>query len=128
MGHYPAGGATQVIFHYLQQIERNVVSVGFDYYDEEENKRRYDGQSTPPILSLDELGELDVPISLFVGTHDILSTPEDDEHIRDLIKPSSMHHYEELTADHLSLLIGKDMTYWTGKAMDILGELHPITP
>ena len=56
MGHYPAGGASQVIVHFLQQMERGELTVGFDYYDEEENKRRYDGQATPPSLSMEALG------------------------------------------------------------------------
>ena len=120
MGHYPAGGSTQVIFHYLQQMERGEATVGFDYYDEVENKSRYGGQASPPILSMERLGELELPISLFVGENDILSTPTDDRVIRDLIQPSAMHHYEEIEADHLSLLLGKDMTFWTERAMDIL--------
>ena len=75
-------------------MDREVVTTGFDYYDVEENRRRY-GQDTPPLLSMDPLGTLDLPISLFVGLHDKLSTATDDRIIRDLFKPSSMHHYEE---------------------------------
>ena len=75
---------------------------------------------------MDALGTLDVPVSLFVGTHDTVSTPADDRMIRDLFKPSSIYHYEEFSADHLSLLMGKDMTFWTERAMNILKELHPL--
>ena len=106
-------------------MERDEVTTGFDYYDVEENLRRY-GQDTPPALSMEPLGTLDLPISLFVGTADTLATTTDARKIRDLFKPSSMHHYEEFKADHLSLLVGKDMTYWTERAMNILKEFHPL--
>lgn len=37
--------------------------------------------------------------------------------------PDTIHHYEEFKADHLSLLVGKDMTYFTKTAMEII-KLH----
>ena len=107
-------------------MDRGEATVGFDYYDKAKNRDKYYGEDVPPVLSMAALSELDIPMSLFVGSHDILATVEDDRVIRDLLRPASMHHYEELEADHLSLLLGKDMTFWTDRAMAILAELHPL--
>ena len=75
-----------------------------------------------PTLDTSPLQTIKVPFSLFVGSNDILSTPEDTQKTRDLLGPDSMHYYEELAADHLSLLCGKDMTYFNERALDILKE------
>ena len=91
---------------------RDEATVGFDYNNDVENMKRY-GHAKPPVLPLYALKNLKVPVSLFVGEHDILSTIEDDKIIRDRLGDVSMHHYEEVNADHLSLLIGSDMTYFT---------------
>lgn len=118
MGHYPSGGSLNVVFHYLQQMRRDEVTVGFDYGDEAKNIERY-GSARVPTISMKGLKHLKVPVSLFVGTHDILSTPEDDRKIKKVLG-KSLHQYHEVSADHLSLLIGKDMTYFTHTVMNTL--------
>ena len=57
MGHYPSGGSLNVIFHFLQMIRADAVTVGFDYRDEEKNIARY-GSATVPTISMDALNEL----------------------------------------------------------------------
>lgn len=73
LGHYPAGTSLNVLFHFLQQIADQSVTAQFDYYDESENLYHY-GKKKPEPLDLSPLKTLGVPISLFVGQNDILST------------------------------------------------------
>ena len=76
---------------------------------------------------MDALSSLNVPVSLFVGTHDILATIEDVKIIRDMLGPDADYHYEEVNAGHLSLAIGKDMTYFTETVMEILKKHQPLS-
>ena len=121
LGHYPSGGSTKVIFHYLQMMKRDAPTIGFDYYDREKNQEIY-GEDLPPILSMEGLSTLTVPVSLFVGTHDLLATVEDVLIIKDQLGPDADYYYEEVKTDHLSLAVGNDMTYFTETAMGILKE------
>lgn len=50
----------------------------------------------------------------------------DDRHILKVLGPETAHYYQEVEADHLSLLIGKDMTYFTGHVMSIIKRFHPL--
>ena len=84
--------------------------------------RRY-GEPVPPALSLDSLKTLDVPVSLFVGTHDILATIKDVHDLRDeVLGPDTVYQYEEVNAGHISFLVGKDMSYFNDKVMSTLRE------
>ena len=101
------------------------VTVGFDYGDSDENMKYY-GHTEVPRLDMSGLKNLNVPISLFVGKHDILSTPKDGKIMKKLFG-KAVHQYHEVNADHLSLLLGKDMTYFTDKAMTFLSHHAPPT-
>lgn len=87
MGHYPSGASLNVIFHFLQQMRRGEVTQGFDYRDDDENKKRY-GQTTVPNVDMNDLGDIGIPVSLFVGRHDLLSTTTDDIKIKELLGSS----------------------------------------
>ena len=73
--------------------------------------------------------DLKVPISLFVGKHDLLSTVKDGRRMKEQFG-RAVHQYHEVDADHLSLLVGIDMTYFTEKVMKILKHHAPpnLTP
>ena len=121
MGHYPSGTSMNVLFHFLQDIRDDQISTEFDYY-----KKVGDAKHSPnqikETINLHPIRDLGVPISMFVGTRDILATISDSRRIWDLIGPDTGHIYNELEADHLSLLIGKDMTYFTDTVMSILAD------
>ena len=85
------------------------------------------GKEAPPELKLENLQTLGVPVSIFAGTNDILATVEDIRQIIDLLGPNTLYYYEELEADHISFLIGKDMTFFTERAMGILHKHQPLT-
>ena len=82
----------------------------------------YSETGDAPTLDTSALQTIKVPFSFFVGTNDILSTPEDTRKTRDLLGEDAMFYYEELAADHLSLICGKDMTYFKERVLPILQE------
>ena len=49
----------------------------------------------------------------------------DAEWTRDCIGDNIVH-YEEIHAGHLTFLVGKDMSYFSDKVMDLLQEYHPL--
>lgn len=56
---------------------------------------------------------------MFVGLDDELATTEDARWTRDQIG-SAVVHYQEQIGGHISFIIGKDMTYFSETAMDII--------
>ena len=125
LGHYPAGASIKVAFQFLQNIRTGQPTTGFDYRDEQINISKY-GEASPPELDLESLKNLGVPVSIFAGSNDILATVMDIRQIKDLLGPNTLYYYEELKADHISFLIGKDMTYFTERAIGILHEHQPL--
>jgi len=97
----------------------------FDYYSPAENIRHY-RQAKPRLIDLTPLKTLGVPVSLFVGRNDILATTKDCRRIHEWLGPDTVHLYSEFTADHLSLVVGKDMTYFTTTAMSIIKQHQPL--
>ena len=65
-----------------------------------------------------------VPVAMIQGIEDILAYKTDSEWTRNQI--GSVVHYEEIHAGHLSFLIGKDMSYFSGSVMNLLQEYHPV--
>ena len=95
-----------------------MVTVGIDYLDDEKNIARY-GSVKVPTIQMDGLKDLKVPVSLFVGKHDLISTPVDDRKIRDQLG-DAIHEYHEIEADHVSIMIGIDMSYFSNDVLRIL--------
>jgi len=62
---------------------------------------------------------------MFTGTYDILADLTDSRWTRDTIGDGIVY-YEEITAGHLTFLVGKDMTYWTHDVMNLLKKYHPL--
>ncbi|KFD63207.1 hypothetical protein M514_11121 [Trichuris suis] len=54
----------------------------YDFGSEEENKKHYNGEATPPIY---DISKMNVPTVLFWSANDILATPEDVERIWHLV-------------------------------------------
>ena len=74
-----------------------------------------------PVLDMSGLKNLHVPVSLFVGKHDTLSTEEDDQKLRDMLG-DALSSYQVVQADHLSLMLGSNMDYFTRDVMQILAK------
>jgi len=73
-GHFPSGGSMMTHLHYGQLIESDNFQE-FDY-GTQKNKKKY-GQKTPPVVDLQPVGELGIPIAMFVGDEDELADVED---------------------------------------------------
>lgn len=70
--------------------------------------KRY-GQKNPPSIDLTNIE--DVPIAMFVGNQDELSTPAVGQWTKEKVN-STLVYYEELENwDHYTYAVGKDMSY-----------------
>ena len=87
----------------------------YDWGSASLNQQHY-GQSTPPNV---DLGKIKVPVAMFVGTHDELGDPKDNQWAKSRIK--TVKYYHEMNAGHLTFLIGKDMSYFS-KVLDLVGS------
>lgn len=71
-GHYPSGASFKSIDHFAQIIETGE----FKLYDHGPSENiRYYNSSRPPMINLTNIKN--VPIAMFVGTKDLISTPFD---------------------------------------------------
>ena len=116
MGHFPAGASMQSIYHYAQIINSNSFPL-FDW-GAKINQQKY-GQATPPQI---ELGNIQTPTAMFVGSVDELGDPADARWARDQIK--SLAHYEEIQGGHLTFMVGNDMSYFN-RVLDLI-HTHSI--
>lgn len=91
----------------------------FQYYDygSDANKRIY-GQTTPPLIPLNNI-KGKVPIGMFVGTHDGLADPTDNQWAHSQMG-SAVIFYHEYTLSHLSFMVARDMSFFTVDAMYLL--------
>lgn len=62
---------------------------------------------------------------MFEGKADKLADPKDAKWTADTIGKSIVH-FEEIEGGHLTFMVAKDMSYWTGNVMKILGEYQPL--
>ena len=99
------------ILHYAEIIASDIFEQ-FDYGDRKENVAHYgpDFADAPPVIHLSKIGDK-VPISMFVGKEDILSTPIDAQWARDEIGRAVFHYRELENHDHSSFNFGKDMSF-----------------
>lgn len=77
-------------------------------YGKEENWLRY-GSYTPPNLDISKIK--DVPIALFVGKQDDLSTPEVGQWTKNKVKDNIVYYNEMDNHDHFSSAVAKDMSF-----------------
>jgi len=83
MGHFPAGSSTKNFVHFSQYIKKEHLCA-YDY-GEKKNMVVY-GQKTPPAY---ELGNINIPVHLYVGKYDKLATVADAKILFDRLTNSS---------------------------------------
>ena len=66
-----------------------------------------------------------VPIAMYAGVYDVLGDVIDARWTRDMLH-ANVIRYQELEADHMTFLVGKDMSYWTHDVMGLLHHYHPL--
>jgi lysosomal acid lipase/cholesteryl ester hydrolase len=116
MGHFPSGTSLKCLDHYGQ-----IMTAGkFQRYDygSDANIRIY-GSPTPPAIALNNI-KGKVPIAMFVGTHDGLADPYDNQWAHGQMG-SAVIFYHEYTLSHLSFMVARDMSFWTVDAMYLIG-------
>ena len=121
MGHEPNGASVKALLHYAQNMKEDRFQVWADDYTDifdRKEKRQTD------LIPIDQIST--VPIAIFTGTEDPLADITDAEWIRDSLKPEVLAHYEEVSAGHLTFMVGKDMTYWSDGVMNLLKQYHPL--
>jgi lysosomal acid lipase/cholesteryl ester hydrolase len=118
LGHSPAGTSLRAINHFAQIFDSKKFQ-RMDY-GSSDNRRVY-GQNTPPEINLQNIQS--VPIGLFVGNFDQLATVDDNRWAKTQLK--TLKFYKEYNLGHLGFMIGKDMTYFSVDAMNMLKTYHP---
>uniref|UniRef100_A0A5S6R1G6 Lipase n=1 Tax=Trichuris muris TaxID=70415 RepID=A0A5S6R1G6_TRIMR len=73
LAHHPSGTSTENIIHFGQMVNSGLCQM-YDFGNEEENKKHYDGKTTPPLY---DVSKVTVPTVLFWSASDILATPVD---------------------------------------------------
>ena len=119
MGHFPHGSSIRQLTHYGQCIANKQLQL-YDYHDKEKNQEKY-GQDTPPNVDLQGLSK--VPIAMFSGKFDRVVNVDDNLEFASQIP--TVVKSEALNFDHLSFLIGKDMSYML-EVLNLLQEHNPL--
>lgn len=122
MAHFPTGASIQSLIHYAQIIKSKEFQL-YDWGSKSKNEEKY-GQDTPPKV---DLGNIDLPTAMFVGTADDLGDKLDCEWARDQIPEDALIHYEEIAAGHSTFMIGNDMSYFQN-VLALLEQYNPKTP
>ncbi len=86
-------------------------------FGEKENLKRY-GQKTAPLFKIENIK--DIPVALFCGTEDLLSSEQDYYWLRDCLQTTgSLAFFGEYKLGHVSLLMPEDKSHF----QDIIKEL-----
>eukprot|EP00347_Sterkiella_histriomuscorum_P008746 403343911 len=106
--HYPSGSSAKQLDHFSQMISQQKFQL-FDY-GLEQNLQIYN-QTSPPEIMLENIKE--VPIGLFCGENDQISTVEDNRIIRDRLQQNGklVHYKEYKNIGHSSFMVAKDPQY-----------------
>ena len=119
-GHYPAGSSLKQFLHFAQLIS----SGRFQKYDYGTTlNKQYYGQELAPEIDISTITK--VPIGLFVGSEDELADAEDNVWASQQLA-KTLVHYKEYELGHLGFLAGKDMSYFTVDAMNLIKKYHGL--
>jgi len=106
LGHFPAGTSLMNLNHWNQILVENTFRK-FDFGTPELNMQHYN-RTTPPDY---DLSNVDVPVSLFVGTQDRLGDCADNRRLKDELVNAPYKFYNEYTKGHVTFVWGRDMSY-----------------
>ena len=113
MGHFPHGTSTRSISHLGQMIKTNEFRK-FDYGNKDKNIEQY-GEEKAPLIPIENISG--IPIAMFSGLNDSVVAIENNRELGQILmnnkdSPLIDGEYNELEADHMSFLLGKDMSYF----------------
>ena len=121
MGHEPNGASVKALLHYAQNMREDRFQIWSEDYTDFFNRHE---KRTTDLIPLENIST--VPIAIFTGTEDPLADLTDSRWIKDTLSSDVLVHYSEVAAGHLTFMVGKDMTYWTEDAMNLLKQYHPL--
>lgn len=107
IGHEPCGTSTLDMLHWRQMVLQS--SYIFQLYDYGTNgNTAYYGQPSPPIL---DIGNIDIPVYLFVGSDDRLADPTDAKELEKNLVNSPHVQYSLYPYGHMTFIWGKEANY-----------------
>ena len=112
---YPAGNGYQNIIGYMQAILNENTWLRYDY-GAIKNMDKY-GQVTPPAVPV---GQISVPVGLFVGTLDELATVADNEWLASQLSEGVLVEHKTYDLDHWSFSMARDMSFFTDDVMSLV--------
>merc|ERR1711924_204115 len=121
--HFPAGVSMKAMNHYEQLIDSGMFR---DYdYGPDGNLKIYD-QKTPPEFNL---AEAKVPTALFIGSHDDLGDPSDEQHAASELSKSTLVFSETFPDfSHITWIAGTWSAFqaWYPKLQTLLQNYNPL--
>lgn len=113
LSNFPAGSGYQNLVYYAQRIEHEA-SKRYNY-GERKNLAKY-GSYEPPLVPIQDL---DIPVAVFSGSLDKLADPTD---VATLVQQlgSNVVFNHEYPLGHLSFALAKDMSWFSGDAVNVM--------
>jgi len=100
----PAGTSVKNMEHWTQQVKHNNFRM-YDYGNAERNLAKYN-QTMPPSY---KLSDMNVPVALFTGGHDVLGDKKDVAILLDSLPTASIVHVQDIPSyAHLDFSWGED--------------------
>jgi gastric triacylglycerol lipase len=119
-GHWPAGTSSLNMFHWRQMVLETENVFPMYNYGVAGNIENY-GQPTAPTF---DLGNINIPVHLFVGSDDVFAGPLDATLLRNDLVGSPNVTFNEYPMAHTSFLLGRDMSFMN-KVFAILKDNAP---
>ena len=73
-----------------------------------------------------DLGNINIPVGLFVADSDKIGDPTDAQNINAAISEHVVQ-YKEIPGGHWTFVVGKDMSWFTEDVMGLLQKYHPTS-
>ena len=118
MQYYPAGRPGNSIDHYIQNMREDRFQYFANNYSTVWRGSRNNTTRRFP------LEDITVPMAIFAGINDTISTLKDIHWARDQI--NSLVHYEEMPGDHFTFVLGIDMSYFPNSVLPLFNKYHPL--
>ena len=73
-----------------------------------------------------DLGNINIPVGLFVADSDKIGDPTDAQKINAAISEHVVQ-YKEIPGGHWTFVVGKDMSWFSEDVMGLLTKYHPVS-
>ena len=125
MGRMPHGTSARSLNHYGQIVKNK----RFHYYDygKKINKEKY-GTEEVPDIPLEKIFDSNVPMAFFVGEKDTVVPLKGSRWLYEFFASrgeikNPVIHYQEMNGEHMSFVMGKNMTYFE-KVLELVNDIN----